>query len=434
VIPLAHGVSVRTDLPIPLALALIGSGAAVVVSFLVLLLAWRRSRLRGDTAGAPLPAGLQAVLDSPVFRWVLRLVVLVVTLVVVVVALTGSTDPPQNLAPYAFYVTFWVGLVPASLLLGPVWRVVNPLRTLYVVLRLLTGPPPSEGRTARLGMWPAAVSLLAFTWLELCYPERATPSTVGVFLVVYGVIHLVCALWFGEEWFAQADGFEVYSTLLGRLSVLGRREDGRLVLRNPLDGLDGLAPARGLAGVVVVLLGGTAFDGVTRTSWWQNGPGLQGDAVTAPQTLWLGLTVLAVGGLYLGATALAGRVSGVTDAPALLAHSLVPIAAGYAIAHYFSLLLIEGQLTWILGSDPFRQGWDLFGKAKDSIDYLAVSPDAVANVQVGAIVLGHVIGVVLAHDRWVRLAKGRRELVAQLPLLVVMVGFTVGGIGLLLGA
>ena len=433
-IPLTHGVGVRADLPIPLGLALVGSGAAVLASFVALVFFWRSSKLRGGAAGRPLPAVVQAVVDSPASRWALRALVLLATGVVLVAALTGPTDPPANIAPWALYVTFWVGIVVVSLLLGPVWRVVNPLRTLHAVLRPLTGPAPAEGRTEVLGYWPAAASLLAFTWLELCYPERAAPSTVGVFLVVYGVVQLVCALWFGERWFERGDGFEVYSTLLGRLAPVGRRDDGRLVLRNPLDGIDGLRAERGLAGVVVVLVGGTAFDGVTRTEWWQTGPGLRGDAVTAPQTLWLGLTVLAVGGLYLGATKLQSLLSGVDDAPALFAHSVVPIAAGYAIAHYYSLLLLEGQLTWILASDPFVQGWDLFGTAANAVDYAAVSPDTIANVQVGAIVLGHVIGVVLAHDRAVRLSLGRRELVAQLPLLVVMIGFTVGGLALLLNA
>ncbi|MCW2620388.1 MAG: hypothetical protein JWR28_3537, partial [Modestobacter sp.] len=107
-------------------------------------------------------------------------------------------------------------------------------------------------------------------------------------------------------------------------------------------------------------------------------------------------------------------------------------AAGYALAHYFSLLVLDGQLTWILASDPFRTGLDLFGTAGNAVNYTAISPRTISLVQVSAIVLGHVLGVVLAHDRAVRVAPGR-ALVAQYPLLVVMVLFTVGGLGLLLG-
>jgi hypothetical protein len=140
--------------------------------------------------------------------------------------------------------------------------------------------------------------------------------------------------------------------------------------------------------------------------------------------------------LFVGATLLCGVLSRHTprEQPALFAHSLVPIAAGYAIAHYFSLLLLDGQATWILASNPFgRPDVDLFGTYGNAIDYTAISPRAIANVQVGAIVLGHVLGVVLAHDRAVR-AGGHRTTGGQLPLVAVMVGFTVGGLSLLLSS
>jgi hypothetical protein len=406
----------------------------VLVSFAALGLLWPNSRLRGDAAGRPLPSAVQRVVDSTATQWVLRLLVLALTLLVVAVALAGPTETTSNLAPYALYITFWVGLVPASLLLGPVWRYVNPLRTLYAGLAKLTGPAPASDRVARLGYWPAVVALLVYGWLELAYPERARPATVGTFLVIYGVSQLLAALWFGPGWFARGDAFEVVSSLWAKLSPFGRRDDGQLVLRNPLDGVDGLRAETGLAGVAVTLLGITAFDGVTRTQFWQTGPGVEGDAATLAPTLGLAVTVLAVCGLYAGATAAAGRLGwGGTTGPTQFAHTIVPIALGYAVAHYFSLLLLDGQLTWILISDPFQTGADLFGTAGNSLNLAAVSPELIAGVQVGAIVIGHVLGVVLAHDRAVRLCRAGRARTSQYPLLAVMVAFTVGGLALLLG-
>jgi hypothetical protein len=431
---LAHGVGTRADLPVPLSLALTGGAAAVLVSFAALGLLWPRSRLRGDAAGRPLPGAVQSAVDSPVVHWVLRLLVLALTLLVVVVALTGPPETTSNLAPYAFYITFWVGLVPASLLLGPVWRYVNPLRTIHAGLSVITGPAPAEDKVARLGYWPAVVALVAFGWLELAYPERSRPATVGTFLVLYAVVQLVASLWFGPGWFARGDAFEVVSTLWARLSPFGRRDDGRLVVRNPLDGVDGLRAETGLAGVVVALLGITAYDGVSRTQWWQSGPGIEGDVATLVPTLGLAGTLLAVTGLYAGASALAGRLGwGGSDGPTQFAHTLVPIALGYHVAHYFSLLLLDGQLTWILVSDPFQTGADVFGTASNSLDLTAVSPETIAGVQVASIVLGHVLGVVLAHDRAVRLCRPGRSRTSQYPLLLVMVAFTVGGLALLLG-
>ena len=433
---LAHGVGSRVDLPVPLYLALYGAGFAVVISFLALVLLWRTPKLRGNAAGRALPGVVQAVVDAPVTRWLLRVVVLLLTLLVVAAALVGPPSPNDNLAPYALYVTLWVGLIPASLLLGAVWRYVNPLRTLHAVLAKITGPAPAADRLPALGYWPAAITLAVFVWLELVPPGRSEPRTVGVFLVVYGVVQLIAALWFGEGWFARGDGFEVYSTLLARLSPFGRRDDGRLVVRSPLDGVDGIRPERGLTAVVMVLIGSTGFDGLSRTQYWAEGPGRDAYLTAGPGTIGLLVMIALATVLFVGATLLCGVLTGrpPREQPGWYAHSLVPIAAGYAIAHYFSLLLLDGQATWILASNPFGQpGVDLFGTYDNAIDYTAVTPRTIANVQVGAIVLGHVLGVVLAHDRAVRTGPHRATL-GQLPLVVVMVAFTVGGLALLLSS
>jgi hypothetical protein len=433
---LAHGVGTRADLPIPVNFAIIGGGVAVLISFIALGALWPDPRLRGDAAGRPLPGFVQTVVDSTVTTVVLRLVTLAVCGLVLAVAFTGPTDIPANLAPWAFYIQFWVGLVFASLVLGPVWRRINPLRSLHWLLSRVSGEAPGADALPRLGYWPGAVALLTFVFLELAFPGRSRPFIVGLYIVVYGIVQLAAAVWYGEGWFARGDGFEVYSTLVGRLSPFGRREDGVLVLRNPLDGAAGLQEERGLAAVVVVLVGSTAFDGLTRTTWWQEGPGVAGDAATRPQLIGLIVMLAVVAVMYVVATRLAGRSGGVADGPAQYAHSVIPIAAGYAVAHYFSLLLLDGQLTYILASDPFGHGSDFFGTAANAVDYTAVSPRTISLVQVAAIVGGHIVGVVLAHDRAVRLAgTGHRAAarVSQYPLLAVMVAFTLGGLFLLLG-
>ncbi len=106
--------------------------------------------------------------------------------------------------------------------------------------------------------------------MELVYDRADEPATVLVFLAIYGVVQLLAAQRYGPKWYERGDGFEVYSTLVARLSPFGRRSDGRLVVRSPLDGLAGLTPAPGLLAVICVLLGSTAFDGVTRTQYWQD--------------------------------------------------------------------------------------------------------------------------------------------------------------------
>ncbi|TFV65495.1 hypothetical protein E4P40_26370, partial [Blastococcus sp. CT_GayMR20] len=274
---LAHGVGSRTDLPIPLGLALYGAGAAILISFVVLLLFWRTPRLGDASSGRPLPGALQRVVDSRSARRGLQAAALAVAVLVTVVAVAGPRETARNLSPWVLYVTFWVGLVPASLLLGPIWRVVNPLRLLHRGLRAVLPRAPGADRLPALGLWPGAAALLVFVWLELVHPDRAEPGTVAVFLLGYAAVQLTLAAWFGEGWFAAGDGFEVYSSLIARLSPWARRDDGRLVLRNPLVNATVPPSLPGLTAVVVVLLGSTAFDGLSRTVFWQTGPGAAND-------------------------------------------------------------------------------------------------------------------------------------------------------------
>ena len=116
--------------------------------------------------------------------------------------------------------------------------------------------------------------------------------------------------------------------------------------------------------------------------------------------------------------------------PGAFVHSLVPIAIGYAVAHYFSFAMFQGQEGLLLATDPFARGWDLLGTGDARIDYAFLGTGLIAAVQIGAIVLGHVLGVVSAHDRAASLFRRRQMRRAQYPMLAAMVAFTAGGIAL----
>jgi hypothetical protein len=442
----AHGLGGRVDLPVPLWMAQYGAVAALVVSFAALTTWWQTPRLEGEAAaGRPLPDWLQRFADAPATRAGLRALGLLLAAVTVLVAALGPGDGAHNPAPTWVYVWFWVGLVPASLLLGPVWRLLNPLRTLSAGLARLGGDPDEAGTRrlpAWLGYWPAAVGLAVFAWLELVYLYRDQPFTILVFLLAYATVQLVAGLVYGQGWFARGDAFEVYSSLVARLSPISRGPDGRLALRSPLANLAGLRPEAGLVAVVCVLLGSTAFDGLSRTRWWTD---LTADAgVTASALLGTaGLlgSIAVVAGTYAAATRAGQRYRPAAAAndpdgrmDRLFIHSLVPIVVGYTIAHYFSLLVFQGQNGYILASDPFGDGWDLFGTADWKMNLLLVSTSVIAVIQVVAIVAGHVVGVVAAHDRAVTLFRGRNRVRGQYLLLVTMVFYTLSGIALLVGS
>ncbi|MDQ3751943.1 MAG: hypothetical protein M3333_03505 [Actinomycetota bacterium] len=436
---LVHGLGGRSDLPVPLWLALYGGGAAIVLSFAILAVFWKSPKLHGDTAGRPLPQVLERLAGARATRLALRALGLVLTISLIGVAAFGSTDAFANPAPVWFYVWFWVGLVPASLLFGPVWRLLNPLRTLSVLLARVSGSRGGEGHLeipARVGVWPAAVGLTVFVWLELVFQDPSRPMIVLLFLVLYGGPNLVAASLYGERWFAQGDGFEVYSTLLASMSPLGRRADGRLVVRNPLDGLAAVRPVPGLVAVVAVLLGSTAFDGLTRTAPWTSLTQSQ----STLSNLLIGTTGLAGSIVFVAVTFVAAsrfsRRFVADSSPGLeqsFVHSLMPIVVGYTLAHYFSLLMFEGQNGYILASDPFARGQNLFGTADWAINYTWVSTSAIALVQVAAIVIGHVVAVISAHDRAAVIFPRRDITRAQYSLLAAMVAYSVGGIALLVG-
>lgn len=435
---LAHGIGGREDLPIPFSYALLGAVIVLVVSFLAVGLLWRTPRLDGARAGRPLPPPVQTVLDSPPLRIALRLLGLAATAYVAVAAVFGP-DVAANPVPGVVYVLFWVGLVPLSLLFGPVWRLVNPLRTLHLLLARVLRTAPEQGLLpypAWLGYWPAAVGLLAFAWLELVAPDNTTVPVLRTFFLVYAGLNLLAAAVFGSRWFDRGDGFEVYSTLVGRLSPLGRRADGRLVLRAPLQGLDTVPVAPGVVATVCVVLGTTAFDGLSNAPSWVRF--VQSGALGHVSAGTLGLLgcVAAFAAAYLVATLLSGRLSdaGRGSLPRRFAHSVVPIAVGYVVAHYFSLLLFEGQRTLMLLSDPLVNGANVFGTAERGVDFTLASPATIAVVQVVAVVIGHVVGVISAHDRAVRLFPRRQAVRGQLPLLLLMVGYTLTGLTLLFAA
>jgi hypothetical protein len=438
-IVLAHGVGGGQDLPIPYEYAVVGAAWALLISFLVMAFAWRSSLFRGDESGRPFPGRLAAVVDSAWTRWALRLLALAFTALFLIALLFGP-DRLTNPAFGVFYVLVWVGIVPASLLLGHIWRLVSPVRLLHLGLARVMRTDPDAGLTTLprwVGYWPAALGLLSFVWLELVYPGGTYLVAVRGWLGIYVVVLLVGSVAFGREWFARADPFEVFSSLVARLSPFGRRTDGVPVVRNPLANLDGLTPAPGLVAVVAVLFGSTAFDSFSESPFWTSyAQSLTVDAVLV-DTLALLAFVLVVGLSFALATMVVGGLGHIERRrlPQTFAHSVVPIIVGYFVAHYLTLFYETGQQTLAQLSDPLGTGADWLGTADMGVSfYLTLHPTGLAVTKVVAVVTGHLLGAMSAHDRAVRVLPRGRELVGQLPLLLVMVFYTSGGLYLLLAA
>jgi hypothetical protein len=436
-ITLAHGIGGAKDLPISPELAIAGATAALVVSFTVLAVAWRTPRYDAATSGRPTP-GLARVVDSTAWRATWRTVGFLVFLYTAMVAVFGK-DLVINPLLGIFYVWWWVGLVPLSLLFGPVWKAISPVRTINLAFAKISGGDPEQGMLTypeRLGHWPAAVGLFAFVWMELVYPYSTEIGPIRLWCAAYVAVMLVGGALFGNTFYERADPFEVYSTLVSRMSVWGRR-DGALVIRSPLANLDTTPVRAGLVAVMSVLFGSTAFDSFKDSTHWIQF--IQSTDTSAYLLNNLGLLAfcLGVGLVFAAGTMLTGLGDDLRrwELPNLFAHSIVPIIVGYIIAHYLSYLVEVGQLTLIQVSDPFSNGANWFGTANLSVSYwLSYHPTLLANVKVLAVVTGHVLGVIAAHDRAIRILPPRHQLTGQLPLLFAMIAFTVGGLYLLFAA
>ncbi|GAA1446312.1 hypothetical protein GCM10009641_69600 [Mycobacterium cookii] len=434
----AHGLGGAKDLPIPSELAIAGAVAALVVSFTVLAVAWREPRYDAATSGRPAPAWLDRLVSSQASTVAARVLGMAFFLYVGAAAVFGK-DSLINPFLGTFYVLLWVGLVPASLVFGEFFKAVSPARTIAMLFARISGVPGGQGLyayPARLGYWPAAAGLFAFVWLELVYPGSTDLGPVRLWVAAYlGIMLIGSAVW-GTTFLARADPFEVYSSLVAKLSVWGRR-DGVLVIRSPLANLDTLVARPGLVAVVGILLGSTAFDSFRESTPWLQLVQSMSASRVLPDTLAL---VCFSAGVALVLT-LATMATGVTSEtprralPDLFAHSVVPIIVGYIVAHYLTYFFEYGQQTLIQLSDPFSRGDDYLGTADLQINYwLSMHPTFLAVTKVVAVALGHVVGVVAAHDRAIKLLPRRHQLTGQLPLLVAMVGFTVGGLYLLFAA
>ena len=470
-LPFAHALVARQDLPVPAWLFAWGASIVLIVSFFALSVSWRAPRFEEDH-WRPLGAGLSRALIGLPAQIVCGLTGIFLLGVAVYAGLRGTEAPDRNFALTFLYVTAWLGLPLFSVLLGDVFRSFNPWRATARVLgagfTALAGQRPAHLRYPEaLGRWPAAFGLIAVVWLEIVYGANGgvavglSPHAAAVAALVYSCYTLAMMAAFGvEQWCRTGEVFSVYFGMFGRLGFFGVK-DGRLGVRRPFSAATRWATVPGSAGVVIASIATTSFDGAQEGAFKgaiesvferlvDGGVDLT-SALRLTDTLFILLIFAGVGFVYLIGVRGMASVRGAPSFARLrsgFAHTLIPIAFAYLVAHYFSLFVFQeqAQFTYLL-SDPLGTGTaDLFGtassgldlglfrigKADGGIDYSILSANAIWYVQVGALVVGHVIGLTLAHDRATAYWGDYREAArSQYWMLAVMVAFTCFGLYLL---
>jgi hypothetical protein len=344
---------------------------------------------------------------------------------------------------------------------GDLWTHLNPWGGLY---RLLTAAGRLRRRRQRppfqypawAGHWPAVGGFLAFAWFELVYPAPADPAVLARVVLSYLLVHFAGLLAFGERWLREAESFAVYFRIVSRLAPVGVRGPGRSasdagerleadVTFPTLRLLTTDARSTSLAVFVLLVVSSVSFDGLSRTFAWlgwlgENPLAYPGrTALMVPNTLgflslFAGL-VLAYGAAVRLLASLAGIRVPLAGLAAVFALPLVPIACGYHFAHYLPVFLVDAQYAIRAASDPLGRGWDLLG-TRDLVVVTSFLSDptrvyAIWHSQVAMIVTAHLAGVVIAHALTLRLVGRSPAIVSQVPMLVLMVGYTTLGLWLL---
>jgi hypothetical protein len=453
----AHALVAREDLPIPAWLFAWAASIVLVVSFFALTVAWREPRFEED-GWRPFGGRAVAALIGPAGQVAAGAIGLFLLWLTVWSGLRGTDAPDRNFALTFVFVTVWLGFPLASVLLGDVFRAFNPWRAVgrlagWAFTRLAGQRPAHAPYPEALGRWPAAVGLAAFVWLEVVYGTSGgvsvglSPETTAIAALLYSGYTLAMMVLFGtEEWCERGEFLSVYFGMFSQLAPLEVR-DGRLGRRLPFSAAARWANLPGSAAVVIASIGTTSFDGAqegalkgaiesTFGRLVDAGIGLTG-ALRLTDTIYLGLCVLGIAAVFLLGVQGMRTVRGAPPVRALrrgFAHTLIPIAFAYLVAHYFSLFVFQeqAQFTYLL-SDPLgTTTTDLFGTASGGIDYKVLSANAIWYVQVAALVVGHVVGLTLAHDRalvyWKDPGSAARS---QYWMLAVMVAFTCFGLYLL---
>lgn len=459
---LAHASERGHVLLLPTGYYIVGAVLAVFASFLVLAVlppktivsAWSRRLCLGPV---------------PDFRAVTSVLSFVVLAILLAAGVWGSRDPLANPLPLVVWTLLWVGVTLVQGSMGDLWSWINPWYGPYrLVMRCvgfvthrrkrstlpLSVLPDATRRNPiyrHLAYTPALVGFFAFAWFELIYPAPDDPFRLALVVAVYWGLSFAGMLLFGyNSWSRQGEFLTAFFSLIARFSMLDGQKSGgrvRLTLNWPGAKLLDAAPLP-LSGTLflILVLSSVSFDGLSKTFLWLGFFGINPLEYPGRSALiWLNsiglLTTFAVmAAVTLSAVALGERLvasrHGFRKASGLLVWSFVPIALAYHASHYVASLLVNGQYAVVAVSDPFALGWDLFGTANHHVEAAIVAGAGGArliwNVQVAAIVCGHVLAVLAAHGLAHRLHPERGAAIrSQIPLTVLMLAYTALGLWLL---
>jgi hypothetical protein len=415
---LAHGGSLRAEggsLSVPTWLFLLTGGGVVGASFLLASFVTDRALIRAihswrRVAGAPL-SGLTTAT---------RLASVAALVGIVAVGFDGPEEPLRNAAVMVVWVGWWAGYVATVYLVGNSWPAINPWRAVSEWLPSLDRDYPEKW-----GAWPSVVGLLALVWLEVVSPLADDAQLLAAVILGYSAITLAGAWAFGTgPWFGNIDPVARVFRYYGRVAPIRRTEVG-FEFRPPGAALSEprLADGRDEVAFVVAILWVTTFDGFVGTPLWAD-VARTVVGVGVPPAVVYPVALLAGYGLFLWAYRVAARYSRETADTYLTAEaiarrfapSLLPIAAGYHLAHFlgYFISLSPALIASVLNplNPPINPS-------------VVVLPGWFGSLAIAFVLLGHLLAVWVAHASAYEVFPGRLQAVrSQYPFVVVMILYT----------
>ena len=273
----AHGFGQRYELPLPLGLYLFAAAAAVALSFVVFGVFVRRAPLPPTGPQIDLLATpLGHLAGHPAVVLALRLAVLGLFGVTILAGFLGDQNPYRNIAPTLVWIVWWVGLAYVSAFAGDLWALVNPWATafdgarwLYRRLGRVREPGLGLPYPPALGMWPACLLLLAFSWTELVDPNAGSPAHIAALALAYSLLTWAGMLIYGRDpWLRNGEVFSLVFATFARFAPTEAKQ-GRLLLRPFGRGLHAGGPVSvSMMAFVLLLLASVLYDGLIGTGEW----------------------------------------------------------------------------------------------------------------------------------------------------------------------
>jgi hypothetical protein len=432
----AHAFGQKYTLPLPVWLYVFGGASAVVVSFFFIGY-FTESKERTSRAVDLSNYGFFALFATKSARIVGESIGLLLLALTLAAGILGTQNPTQNFTPTFFWLIFLLGFTYVTALLGNIWNTANPFKTLA---EWLVNYKPLFRYPKTLGYAPALFFYFVVIWLELLSGGAGVrPENISLYLSCYAVLALAGSAIFGSgAWFYYGDFFSVFFGLISKIAPVEWQGE-KLVLRWPLTKLvEESAERLSLVFFIIFMLSSTAFDGFRETikaaqvvaslSFFNSDQLVQLVLLFGAFGLFWGVYLAGVWGMRL----MTQRAVSIRELALRFAFSLIPIALAYNIAHYYTLLLVQGQSIISAVSDPFTFGWNIFGTNGHVVNVGIVGAKTVWESQVFFILAGHISALYTAHVIALRVFGSRRNaLLSQLPMLFVMVAYTMMGLWIL---